>query len=185
MANEHKETEQERQFRVVDQMLTMHSLLRDRYIRWSRLLDYSILGSSVMLNAFVFSGDDTYLLFGVAPSQGRLLVSVVSVFVLVVSLVAVSANLSERGRTHQNAVTELANLKAEGRRPDGGELKSFNKVMATIPPIPDRLFNHLKSKHVAKVALSQMISEFPGAPVWILKLKLIFLGSRRAWRNKL
>ena len=43
----------ERQFRVVDQMLSIHSILRDRYLRRSRVLQYTLLVIAILLNAVV------------------------------------------------------------------------------------------------------------------------------------
>ena len=50
--------ENERQYRIIDQLLTAHAVLRDRYARRARLLSVSALALSVALNGFVFANDE-------------------------------------------------------------------------------------------------------------------------------
>ena len=71
-----------RQFHVLDQMLSMHSALRDKYRKRALLLNLSLLLASVFLCAFVFADKSIYLWFGLEPKVVNIFIGAASVFCL-------------------------------------------------------------------------------------------------------
>ena len=66
--------ENERQYSVIDQMLSMHSSLRDKYKRRALLLNLALLLVSVFLCAFVFADEKMFSWFS-QPFQGSTFIS--------------------------------------------------------------------------------------------------------------
>jgi hypothetical protein len=62
--------------------------------------------------------------------------------------------------------------------------REFEKLRKTLPPVPERDFLNLKSKHVVKRLLSERISENPKTPVWFLLLQLRIEGIQRALKER-
>jgi hypothetical protein len=79
-----------------------------------------------------------------------------------------------KARRHQDAVRQLAALKAEYRRPlaPGAEAagrarltERYQSVMDTVAELPERKFLALKAAHLRKSELSRLLSAHPGMTV--------------------
>lgn len=161
----------DRQRRLVDQTITMQASIRDRDQRISKLLTCSILVASIVGVAFAFAGQSSSVtILGVAADRsiwlGWLAVGAAS-------LTLVELVIDRRGaaQSRSAAVQLLANLKADYRsRPVDLEVESFMgaittkyvQVMDSMPPIPERLFNRLKARHLRKIEVSKLLSQNPG-----------------------
>jgi len=175
-----------RQARVVDQMLSMHSALRDRYARRAKCLTLGVLGCSVVLCTVTFLPDDALGFMGVSPFANRVIVGVLSSLVFFLSLVDLCVAWGKASWRHGEAAETLAKFKHRYRTAisagtvatgDGAELtREFGQVMAALCPIPDKQFASLKAYHLRKVRLSQMIDAHAGCPVWWLRLRLVWEG---------
>ena len=174
----------ERQYRVIDQMMTMHAVLRDRYGRRATCLSSGLLASAVAMNAFIFSSDDVLArVFVGQPSSARIAMGIVSVILLVLAIVGFRVDWAARGRSHAHAVERLGRLKASFRDaydPERGpELetaralsKEFVRTMEDLPPIPEKAFNSLKACHLYKRLLSTEVAKHEGVPVLLLQAHL-------------
>ena len=175
-----------RQARVVDQMLSMHSALRDRYVRRATLLTLGILGCSVILCTVTFMPDDALNPLGVSASANRFVIGGFSGVVFFLSIVELCVSWAEVARRHGEASESLAKLKQQYRAAVSGRevecsacaklTEEFGRVMAKLPRIPDKQFPSLKAYHLHKVCLSQMIDSHVGCPVWLLRLRLVWEG---------
>lgn len=164
-------SEIERQRRLVDQMSTMHSIMRDRARLQGVLLVCGTLVGSVVATAFAFAGgDQTVKLLGLEGERSTWL-GWFAVFVF--SLTLIDLVLDRRGAAgrHEDAVRQLSTLKAEYRTmPTPGRAVEecdrltalYQASMEALPPLPDRLFNRLKAKHLEKVEVSRWLSKHPG-----------------------
>jgi hypothetical protein len=161
----------DRQRRLIDQMSTMHSVLRDRYRVQSTVLTCVVLVGSVVAIAFAFAGGSTRVtILGLTANRSTWLGWFA---VLAFSLTLVDLVLDRRGaaRRHSDAVRQLAAIKSEYRipPPPGQEIaerdrrsERYQAVMDALPPIPERQFNRLKARHLRKVAISKHLSANPG-----------------------
>ena len=175
-----------RQARVLDQMLSMHSALRDRYACRAKLLTLGILGCSVVLCTVTFLPDDALKPVGVSASANRYLIGGLSSIVFFLAIVELCVRWGKVSRRHGEASEALAKLKQQYRvATSSGEMQSgacaklteeFGRVMAELPHIPDKQFPSLKAYHLRKVRLSQMIDSHVGCPVWLLRLRLVWEG---------
>jgi hypothetical protein len=157
---------------VVDMMLSVHALLAQRYQRRNRTLDVVTLAGSVLLNATVF--------VGAAPADTveEHLLRGVSVALFFLTLLPLVVGWKDDGNRHSDACRELSKLKDELRKISSPQSaaefrESYCEVMEAIPQIPETQFVALKAHHYRKVALSRLISKYPGAPLWLLRLRLL------------
>lgn len=185
------EKENERQYRVLNQMISMHAALRDRYQRWSLVLSVGLLAGAICLNAFVFAGDAVFTAIGVDATAARAFIGAISVVLLIISLVELKTDWAGSCREHGNAVKTLSDLKASYRmahsRPNDpgasalADLSAeYGCVMDGLPPIPERLHNRLKARHLFKLEESRWISAHPRTPLVIGRWILRWHGTREA-----
>jgi len=78
--------ELKRQFRVIDMMLTMHSVLRDQNQKRALAVDLLILCLSVLLCATVFLDPVILIPMGIEPTSTRLAIGILSILVFILSL---------------------------------------------------------------------------------------------------
>ena len=179
--------ENERQYRVVDQMLTMHSLLRDRMERRAFWLNTVLIASSLFLTVFTFVGDDVLRALNLDPALTRFVLGLIAVVVLICSITEFRVDWRSVAGRHAEAVSRLARMKAKYRQSftdTGGNDPLMNtlltsecdNMMSNITTIPDRWFNVLKAEHQFKRLLSERISQCPRTPIWFLKLHLRIEG---------
>jgi hypothetical protein len=171
--------ENERQYRIVDQMMTAHAVLRDRFSRRARTLNLLLLSLAIILNAFVFASDDMLkVLFFGHTAEAKVWIASVSVALLVLAIIEFRVDWEGRSRSHEDAVERLSRLKASYREAHavngrGAELtREYARTMAMLPPIPERSFIRLKAYHKFKRLLSQELDAHPGIPAWLASLRL-------------
>src|SRR5690606_21043980 len=108
-----------------------------------------------------------------------------STILLAMAIVALRLNWANRSGAHQRAAETLAKLKSQLRwlRDSGvakteaekkDELSSMQAILVELPPISPRRFHRLKAHHLRKVAVSKLVSKYPGAPVWLLRFQVFF-----------
>jgi len=184
------ETEIERQYRVVDQMLSIHSLLRDRYRRRALLLSCVLLAVAVILNACVFVDDATLTALGFRPTNAKVAIGLASIAVFLISIIELRVDWGGTANSHKSAAEILTVLKAKyrqqfdsARKDDPAanqELTSdYARTLAELAPIPEAVFTRLKRHHLKKKLLSERISHNPGAPIFLLKFKIWWQGIRK------
>ncbi len=161
----------DRQRRLVDQLTTMHSRLRDRYHLQGTVVTCLILVASVIASAFAFAGGGTQVSIASISAERSTWLGWFAVAVFSLTLIDLVVDRRKSARTHSDAVRQLAALKSEYRRPlpIGEEIvegkttsERYQAIMDALPAIPDRQFNRLKAKHLTKVAVSKYLSDYPG-----------------------
>lgn len=188
------EKENDRQYRVMDQMITMHSVLRDRYRRRAVILHCVLLAVSIVLCACVFVGDEILLALRLKPDTARIGIGVAAVVVLLISIIQLRVDWQRRSQSHADAVERLSRLKSAYResRTQGQRTpqefsalsKEWSMTMEYLPPIPEHQFCQLKAKHLFKIRLSQRISENPEVPFILLRARLRWEGFRNEVKDK-
>jgi hypothetical protein len=175
-----------RQHRVVDQMVTMYSVLRDRYAGRAMTLTLGIFLSSAILVTCTFLPSDALLEAGVSPKVAHVTLGFASGIVLFLSVADLALKWREVSQHYGDAADRLAKVKAEARtlmstasttdqqRDDLS--KRMLAAMEGLPRIPDRKFLSLKAYHQRKVELSRMSDRSVGAPLFWLRLRLLVRG---------
>ena len=185
--------ENERQYRSIDQLLSMHSLLCERYRLRAFILNTAQIGISLLLCGFAFVADDVLRSLGLDPARGRFVLGIIAVIVLLLSITEFRVDWKAVGSKHREAMRHLAELKAKYRKAfsesAGGDCErnsrltaEYEKLMAVLPPIPEQYFIQLKASHRFKLILSQRVGRNPKAPVWFLRIQLRWEGVRGAWK---
>jgi hypothetical protein len=181
-----------RQFRVLDQTLSMHTTLRDRYEQRALIIDLLLLASSVVFCASAFASDDALSRLGPTPQEVRYLIRLFSVLAFMLSIMSLRLNWKEKFTRHRDAADKFARVVAlfrKQRGPDGtwpldgsAELDTaYWEAMRNSVPIPEAVFVRLKARHLRKVELSRMLDSNPGCPVIVLRVKLFCSSLRRVF----
>ena len=192
-SNSSKE-ENERQYKLIDQLLSMHSSLRDKFERRAFWLNTIQIGVSLFLIVFAFVPDDVLRSIDFDPEKGRYLLGISAVIVLLISITEFRVDWKSVGSKHSEAAGYLAELKAKYRKAfieAAGEDRvrnsrlttDYDRLMALLPPIPEQYFIRLKASHRFKVILSDRVGRNPKSPVWFLWLALRLKGMRLALKK--
>ncbi|NMA30682.1 MAG: hypothetical protein GX941_02595 [Candidatus Methanofastidiosa archaeon] len=176
--------EMERAYRVIDQSISMHSYLRDRYALGAFLLEVGLLACSVVFCATTFIPDDSFIKIGLLPGMVYFILGVSSILSFFASLVAWRVDWKGKSISHRDAVQKMSQVKSMFRS-SYQENKKFSDECkkellhaywdANINSIeiPDNMFVKLKLYHLCKIELSKMASNFPGCPFCVLRMILI------------
>lgn len=175
--------ENEREYRLLNQGLSMHALLAQEYSRKERVLSVSLLVVSAVLCAFTFAEDPVLRLLGASPAQVRLTLGVLSAVVFGLSIVKLKVNWLGISEAHADAARRLAALKMKYRQvhaslePDKTHVwallsREYAETSSALQPIEERQFARLKAHHATKVILSQLVDQHPGVPMFVLAVKL-------------
>jgi hypothetical protein len=186
-----KSAELDREWRVLTQALSMHCMLRDKFARRALILDLVLLGASVVFAVTTFASAEVLDEIGVNHINGRLVLGIASVAAFFGSLVDLRVDWKGKSAIHREAVKDLTDLVGRfraARRPedtwDHSQLDNllgrYWEVANAIAPIPDADFLPLKSRHLRKIALSKMLDEAPGAPIWLLRVRIVLSSIRKA-----
>ena len=185
-----------RQAKVVDMMLTMHSVLATVYHRRAQILEISLVTVSTILVSLTFVDSRILSYLKINPDLAHILIGICSILVFLISIVALIVDWKGKARQHSEAFNILVTLKSEWR----DLLTSFNiyderykaefsrksaLILGNLIPIPDSKFNRLKAHHHRKVMLSKMISSHPGSSITVLRLRLWYGRNRKVLKTKL
>jgi hypothetical protein len=179
----YNKNELERQFRLLGQMLTMHSVLVSRFSRLALMLDVALLAASVVFCATTFVSDDFFSSIGLTPKIIRLLLGIFSLLAFFAALVSLRVDWKASEARHKEAASKLGSTLAlfrQTRNRSGGwaassaaDLNSkYWETMNGITPIPNRLFAPLKAKHLRKIEISMLLDSHSGIPIWFLRFLL-------------
>ena len=175
--------EVERQFRVLDQTLSIHAILKSRYARCALTLEIILLACSVTFCATTFARDEVFTQIGLSAEIVRYILGVASIAAFFASLFALKVDWKGKSGFHSDAVKKLSLTLAlfrKSRKEDGTwpqekaeELnQAYWEAMNNVVEIPPNQFVSLKAKHLRKVEISKMSSSNPGCPVFLLRLVL-------------
>lgn len=188
------ENEIDRQFRCLDQMISMHSTLRDRYAHLALTANLLLLASSVVFCATTFSGDYISARMGLSTRVLSDILGVASVTAFFASLAMLTLDCKGTSARHADAAKRLTAVLAlfrQARHDSGWPEDQREKLhqaywgaMTNIAPIPDSKFNSLKAHHLRKVQTSKMSGSFPGCPLFIIRAMVLCRSVSRAVRGR-
>ncbi|MFC1587481.1 hypothetical protein ACFL54_04140 [Planctomycetota bacterium] len=187
--------ENERQYKVIDQSLSMHSSFRDRMERRAFLLNTLLIASAIFLTVFAFVSDEFLRSLGIDPLNARFLFGIAAVLALICSITEFRVDWRSVAGRHSDAVVKLIELKAKYRKnytqTNGEDLKKnakltteYDDIMGRLPKIPDKWFNTLKAEHKFKRFLSERITQCPKTPIWFLRFQLRIQGILEAIQTR-
>ena len=187
--------ENNRQYDTVNQMLTMHALLRDKYYSRAFWLNTIQIGVSLTLCCFAFVGDNQFLSIGLQPPIFRIFLGLLAIAILLLSITEYRVDWKHKVSEHASAVRHLAGLKAMYRKAYISHMGSdvdanfrltdhYERTMTLLPPVPEKFFNQLKAVHQFKGLLSRRLSQNPKAPEWFIRIQLRLEGIYMALKGR-
>ena len=186
--------ELDRKLRVLDQTLSMHTTLRDRYTRRALIVDSLLIACAVVFCASAFATDAALARFGATPEHVRFFLRASSVLAFMLSIISLRIDWKGQSANHGDAAAKMSRALAvfrNNRDEDGAwkqgcaaELDSaYWEAMNNSAPIPSNTFVKLKASHLRKLELSKMLDSNPGCPVFWLRLSLLSSSLRRSVRK--
>lgn len=174
-----------RRYKVIDMMLTMHSILRDRFLWYSLITDLCSLCISIMLCSIIFLDPNILIAININQEKARIITGICSVLILMLTIISLRVDWDKKAEMHDHATKVLSQLKLDYREIINSDIQfgsqkakelseKYAIKMAEITEIPDNQFNRLRSLHYKKIELSKLISKHPGCPVLVLRVYLLF-----------
>ena len=181
--------EYRRKFRVLDQMLSSHASLRERYRRRSLALILTIMALSILAASLALAAERPIEIIAVTV-QTKEWLAILAGLIFFLSIVELVVDWRGRAWAHGDAAQRLGLLKGQFRRVEvRGEFvdtkdidldEAYDETTAAIVEIPNSSFNRLKAKHRRKLAVSDLQDTSPGAPVIYLRWLVFRDGIRSA-----
>lgn len=164
----------------MDQRISGHSRLHDRYKRRAITSEILLMGSAIILTISGLADDKYYAFLGLKPVFTRFCFSLYSVFALVISTIAWKIDWRSKALTHRQTRDKLSELKLECRKALSDSntpieiihdlCKHCSIKQIEVEPIPENKFNSLKAWHLKKKELSKYASNNAGKPYWLIWL---------------
>src|SRR5438034_11450680 len=106
-----------RQYRVLQQTLSMHAALRDRYGWRAKAAKIILLGCSVIFTATAFASNVFFTTFGLPPERAHIVLGVASVCAFFLSLLLLVVDWEGLATVHGEAVVAWSGVLAQFREP--------------------------------------------------------------------
>lgn len=185
--------EAERQHKVIDMMLTMHAILRDRYRRWAMFMSVVLLCSSFIIVAGIFINPNIVDKLRIDTSINEFVISICSLVVFLVALIEAKVDWRGQAEKHEGAFKALQKLKVSSKELLVSNLSDekvkerwllINATLNELLPIPDKKFAKLKAAHLKKVEISKLLSQHPGCGIFLLRFSLLCRYFKRVLLRK-
>ena len=180
-----------RQYRVLKQILSMHTFLKDKYERFALIIDIILLICAVVFCATTFIRDDVFTHIGLASQNVRFILGITSIVAFLTSLITLRVGWKGKAALHKEAERKLTTVLEFFRElynedktwPQEKSIKLHNaywEAMKNTIDVPANKFVGLKARHLRKVKLSTMLDDAPGSSIWLLRLINLFRSSKKA-----
>ena len=186
-----------RRLRILDMMLSAHSVLRDRYERRAKGLTLLIMGLSVAAAAVAFISGEPEATIGPFTARAQVWVGMLTCLIFFLAILELLVEWRRKAWAHDEAAQRLSDLKAVFKRAreedgvmrsDADLLDAYDHTMEALNAlrvrIPDARFNALKAKHLRKVELSKRASARPERRVVLHRLDLFREGLKKDKKKK-
>ena len=186
--------ELKRQSKITDMMITMYSIQKVKYYNMSLFVDIVLIISSAILTIFIYFDYNLLKELGINVDYAKTTINVSSILTFLMSLISLVVDWKGKSEKNDQACNQLSRLKDEYRvilseptKLTQTTLKEqtdkYNQLFSMLPKIPNKLFNKLKLKHKKKVELSKLIDKYPGANIWVLRIKLSYIFNKKVITN--
>ncbi len=178
-----------RQKKVIDMMVSMHSDLADMYKFRAQSINLTLIISAFILNILVFADYDFLSKnFGLSPEFLKFCRGIASAIIFLTSLVILVVRWREKSEAHKNAKNKLFALLSDCRKilemeSENSQKKAakqftddYKLIVGNLTPISSKMFGKLKSKHYRKVEFSKYIDKHKKVPYLLQKLRFFRIG---------
>lgn len=166
-------------------LLTIYERLADRYIFRSRVLDYALLITSIIICLASFVDPKILAHINVSTDKSFILLGSGAFLIFTISVFSFISNWKTRAADFGRAAEILNRLRAEcnenskiGIPEDSKQLQlkaiEYFAIINNLPKIPQKEFHKLKTLHKRRLELDRMTELYPGSSVWLLKFVVHF-----------
>lgn len=172
----------ERIHRVSNLLCSSHAELRDRYARYSFLLDMAILSLSTWIVALAFIDSKLAKYVTPAAMDPQIWIGLLGIGAFLLSLLQLRVDWKGRADSHKRSFEAYANVKQSAARLLATNCEmagladevrtSYLSAGTTAVPIPENQFLNLKMKHLTKIEISKTLDLKPASSVALLRIRL-------------
>jgi hypothetical protein len=170
--------------RVIAWMQTAHATLRDRYSAYSTAVTLVVMGLSIIgLVLGAANGEDHVRRFGL-DTKLQYVLAALAAMIFFITVVELIVDWQRRRFDHAYAAKRLGELSGLYRRavltngsysaPGADLAAEYDRVMASLVPIPDSKAAALKARHNRKKEVFRRADRHPGTPAWLLRLQVLW-----------
>jgi hypothetical protein len=188
------ESETKRQYRILEQSLSIHASLRDEYTRKAKAAEIVLLVSSLIFGVTTFAGDSFFGFFGVGTEYGKVILGIASLAALAASLVILIIDWKGQAALHNEATVRFHEVLQQFRESRTGEgswpadqrpklAAAYKDLHRNTVSIPNRRFSGLKARYLRQVETNRLKDRYPGCPRILLSLVIGVRDTIRALRS--
>ncbi len=165
-------------------LLTIYERLSDRYQIRAKVLDFSLLVTSIVVCLTTFV-DPKIMNFLKIPSDKIFIILGVGAFMtFAFSVCSLISNWKTQAADFCRAANVLGRMKAECNEKtkadsleDSKQLQikaiEYASIINNFPKIPQKEFHKLKTLHKRRIELNKLTEIYPGSSVWLLKMVVL------------
>jgi hypothetical protein len=179
----------------IDQGITAHSFLRDKFRRRAGLLSSLIVLGAALVTFLAVSSAGIKAALSLSDSGAEHLTGLLGFVVLLCSILELQLGWREKGSHHAEASNALARLKLLIARELGSDLpltrarytdlqQAYENINDLVARIPERRFLELKALHRRKVEISKFLDHHPGSSIILLRTKMWIRDNMNTWPSR-
>ena len=187
-------SELEHAFRISDQMVTMHSALRDRYAQLALITDCALFAASVVVVALVWVDPSLVEWLPGGITESRVVIGSFSIATFLLSLLSFRVDWKAKSELHRHASEAYSQIKLECRRllgeidyaPEADIqrcLARYSDLGQICIAIPENQFLRLKKMHKLKILISKHLDENPETCLWLLRVGMCARSTLKTVRH--
>jgi hypothetical protein len=179
----------------IDQGITAHSFLRDKFSRRAALLSSLIIFGAALVTFLAVSSAGIKAALSLSDGGSEHLAGFLGFVVLLCAILELQCGWREKGSRHAEAANALARLKLLLARDIGSDLvltkarytelqQAYENINDLVAKIPERRFLELKALHRRKVEISKFLDHHPGSSIILLKVKMWLRDNINSWPGR-
>jgi hypothetical protein len=179
----------------VDQGITAHSYLREKFARRGAIISAGIIIASALVTFLAVASVSIRTYLQLSNDHADHIIGLLGFIVLICAILELQIGWREKSSRHAEAAGALSRLKLIITRELASDLtltkarfnelqQAYESVNDLVAKIPENRFLELKALHKRKVEISKFLDKQPGSSVRLLKVKIWLRDNVFSWPRR-